>query len=431
MFKYLKSALHRNSTELNVQPTQIAPGNGLECEVPERARELAHQLLRILLDAFDADDHVANIEEMKIASYRILVQMLPLRVYVYTLGSQMADMEFQSMLESQRPSGAVFDAFQITFDNVRCGFYVYSLQPVSDSNFLAGLWRRLRRKIGEPVQTAALPTAHTQHHRNASRPSENDADIVSLNGDPDVVAENLIRPDLPDKFLDDVSLDSDEGIAELLWLLIHRRGHASIEKDELIRFVQRNERPLRAKVLKMLPDMAEAAKNSDKNLGQYFDYFHKNVQLALAGRADEIDMRSDRLFWFIFALTHQLDANLISYTKARDLITRPQIVQRISEHQLIYMFYDFADAIETPQQASMTMMMLLAECAIIAKLPKPLRFAAEFVGKYPVKQHCDALLELLDRAEACLQALGEDAAEVRAAKARLVWRNRLVSDYDF
>jgi hypothetical protein len=340
---------------------------------------------------------------------------------VYTLGSSIGDMEFESMLESQRPTGAVFDAFEITIDGIRCGFYVYSLEPVSDSDFLTNLWQRLRREIGGPVRTVALPTAHTRHHREGTKRSDNDADTVSIEGDPDSVAENLIRSHLPEKFLDEVSLDSDEGIAELLWLLIRRMGHASIEKDELIRFVQRNERPLRAKVLKMLPEMAEAAKASDEKFGEYFDYFHENVQLALAGKTDKMDMRSDRLFWLLFALTQQLDSNLISYAKARDLIARPQTADRISEHQLVYMFYDFADALETPQQASTTLMMLLTECAIIAKLARPLRFAAEFIGKYPVKRPRDALL-LLDRAGACLQSLGEDASEVRAAKARLLER---------
>jgi hypothetical protein len=421
MFRRLKSLFHRKTNESEPQPARRSFQSGAECEVPERARQLAHRLLRTVLNALDAEDKAGQIHETPIAPYRSLVEMLPIRVYVYTLGSFIGDMEFESMLESQRPTGAVFDAFEITIDGIRCGFYVYSLQPVSDSDFLTNLWQRLRREIGGAVRSVALPTAHTRHHREATKRSESDADIVSIEGDPDAVAENLIRPHLPEKFLDDVSLDSDEGIAELLWLLIRRMGHASIEKDELIRFVQRNERPLRAKVLKMLPEMAEAAKASDEKFGEYFDYFHENVQLALAGKTDKINMRSDRLFWLLFALTQQLDSNLITYAKARDLIARPQTTERISEHQLVYMFYDFADALETPQQASTTLMMLLTECAIIAKLARPLRFAAEFVGKYPVKRPRDALL-LLDRAGACLQSLGEDASEVRAAKARLVKR---------
>jgi hypothetical protein len=181
----------------------------------------------------------------------------------------------------------------------------------------------------------------------------------------------------------------------------------------------------------MLPAFAEAAKASDEDFGYYFDYFYNNVQRALAGKPEEMDMRSDRLFWLLFTLTHQLDDNLITYPQARDLIARPQTAQRISEHQLLYMFYDFADAMETPQQASTTVLLLLAECAIIARLPRPLRFAAEFAGKYPVKLHRDALIDLLERAGACLQSLGEDASEVYAAKARLDERNRPVSDDDF
>jgi hypothetical protein len=102
-------------------------------DVPADAIHLARCLLGVCLTNLGAKDRISEISEMSIAPYRHLIERLPLRVYVYSLGSPMAQMDYESILRSNRPVGAVFDAFELPFRDVRCGFYVYSLQPVADA----------------------------------------------------------------------------------------------------------------------------------------------------------------------------------------------------------------------------------------------------------------------------------------------------------
>src|SRR5262245_26309399 len=142
-----------------------------EVEVPTEAIQLAHRLLRACLETLGAADRIPGISEMRIATYRVLVECLPLRVYVYTLGSFMGDMDYESILRSNRPAGAVFDAFELLVGDVRCGFYIYSLQPLSDAAKLKSLWNRLRKEAGESVETADLPEIHIRHHGASSPPS--------------------------------------------------------------------------------------------------------------------------------------------------------------------------------------------------------------------------------------------------------------------
>jgi hypothetical protein len=339
---------------------------------------------------FDLGDRIEDITEMEIAKHRVLIESLPFRVYVYALGSFMGDMDFDAMLRSQRPRGAVFDAFEKEIDGVRCGFYIYSLQPSSDQTLMQRLWLQLRETAGQTVTTAKLPDIHTQHH----------AEMVSLAGHPDEIAANLIASHLPSKFLDDFKLDSESTLAELLAHLMTRMGKASIEKDEIIRFVERNRNGRLSQFVELLQAASQAGKTVDESTGAYFSYVRENIEFAVNGELDRMDMRSDRLFWLVYALAHQLDSSSIAWSQARELLSRPTTAQRISQHQLIYMIHDWAEALDSPQQAPTTLIMLVCECAMISGTVAPLRAAAAIVAKYPVLRHRAATVDLLTRASA-------------------------------
>lgn len=432
MLKRIASWLSREPDRASSSQTGQSLRDALPtCAIPDDVRELGRHLLGYVLETFGGSDRVADIGGTVLAPHRVVFELFPFRLYVWLLGSLRADIEFQAALDRDSPAGGVIDAFHLDLHDRRYGFYVYSLEPGLDQERLSLAWKRIREGIGKPVRTAAIKEQHLAHHQPDAKPDDVQFETVSLHDDPDTVAHNLIRASLPGKFLDELSLDTDEGIAELMWLLLRRVGDASIEKDELIRFVQRNEGPLRARVAEMLPGMADAAKSTDENFGAMFEYFNQNVELALAGRYEEMDMRSDRLFWLIYALASQLDDEFISFGEARSRLARPQTAQRISEHQLLYMVADFGKALGSPHEASWTMIMLVAECAIIAGMPGTLRVTAELLAEDPSATHYSHLLDLLERSALFLESRHEDTSALRAALFRLKQRNTTVSEDDF
>src|SRR5271157_3618474 len=99
-----------------------------------------------------------------------------------------------------------------------------------------------------------------------------DLEYVKLDGDADDVAKQLLEPNLPSQMLDELSVVSKADMAELLVLLTRRMGKASIEKDELIRFAQKNRSALKGGLFKrglmsMFPDFIEAAEATGGSFG--------------------------------------------------------------------------------------------------------------------------------------------------------------------
>ena len=53
-----------------------------------------------------------------------------------------------------------------------------------------------------------------------------------IDGDPEEMAEALIKPSLPRVFFDQIDLSAQIGVAQMLAMFISRPGQASLEKDE-------------------------------------------------------------------------------------------------------------------------------------------------------------------------------------------------------
>lgn len=423
MFAKLKSWLSNSAPPAAAEPQPLTPPRAELTSVPPQARELARRLLKLVLDRFGAGERAADIEEMDIAPHRVLVQLLPLRVYVYALGSMMADFDFESILSSQRPSGAVFDAFEIDIEGVHCGFYVYSLSALSDREMLRELWAQLREEIGRSVTTAKLPLEHTQHHLRAK--------VIMIEGDPDELAHRLIEPNLPSKFLDEVSIDDEKGIADFIAQLFLRSGKASIEKDELIRFVERNRPHIDEKFMQLLALVTEAGTGTDESTGLYFGYVTENIRFAVARDFERMNMRSDRLFWLVYALAQLLQSDKIDITAAQSRLARPDTVQRISQHQLLYMIHDFADALDSPQEPPMTMMLLIGECALLGKNAASLKIACKILSRSAERRHHEETVDLVTRAVEWLRKWGEDTSALCEQLERLKGQTHRIPDEDF
>lgn len=423
MFAKLNLWLGKSAPSTAAEPQASIQPQAEQTSVPAQARDLARRLLKRALDRFGAGERAKDIEEVDITPHRVLVQLLPLRVYVYALGSTVADFDYESILSSQRPSGAVFDAFEIDIEGVHCGFYVYSLSPLSDRKVLYDLWGQLREEIGRSVTTAKLPPEHTHHHLRA--------EVITIEGDPDELAQRLIAPDLPSKFLDEVSIADAKGAADFIMQLIRRVSKASIEKDELIRFVERNRPNLDENFMQYLALATEAATRADKSTGLYFGYVRENIRFALARDFERMDMRSDRLLWLVYALTQLLLANKIDIVAARSCLARPDTVHRISQHQLMYMIEDFVNLIDSPQQPSMLMMVLIGECALLGKNVGPLDIACKIVLQAADPHHREETVDLVTRAVEWLRGRGDDTSALSEQLEHLKSLTRQIPDDDF
>lgn len=258
-----------------------------------------------------------------------------------------------------------------------------------------------------------------------------DDHTVGLKGDPDDIAAQLLKPQLPSKMLDAISIRTDTGIAELLMHLVQRMGRASIEKDEMLRFVERNRSVLDSSKLQILGDFAQAAAATDRKFGEYFKYFDENLKLAVVGRAAQMDMRSDKLFWLIFVLAHQVDSGYIAYDAALRKLSRPDVKARISEHQLVYMVHDYAQGLGTVHEPPREMLLLIGECGLLGQFPRVVQIVAMLLAKHPVERRRTECIGFLTRSTEYLRANGKEADEIRDAVSNMRSQDRVVPDDDF
>src|SRR4051812_38953989 len=107
MFDRLRNLLG-GSRSVSLSVEQRGDAGVSDSLVSAEARDLAHRLLTRVLRAAGADGRLDDIDAMDIADYRILVQLLPFRFYLYALASEVGRFEFEMMLRSQRPAGSVF-----------------------------------------------------------------------------------------------------------------------------------------------------------------------------------------------------------------------------------------------------------------------------------------------------------------------------------
>src|SRR2546428_880157 len=92
-------------------------------------------------------------------------------------------------------------------------------------------------------------------------------EVVSLEGDAEQIAEALISGSLPATFLDEIDMADDRGKARLIACLMLRQQQASLEKDEIVRFVARNRRALNSGELSVLDLLIEGSKQQEGGEG--------------------------------------------------------------------------------------------------------------------------------------------------------------------
>jgi hypothetical protein len=265
-------------------------------------------------------------------------------------------------------------------------------------------------------------------------PDDLKVEIISLDAEPEQIAEDLIRDSLPKTFLDQIDISDEQGISRLMACLLLRQHQASLEKDEIIRFVERNRRALGAGGLDLLRLLIEAGKKVEggEGLAKFFEYFSEQVAAALAGRPQDIDVKSDRLLWLLYALAQRISSGSFQYEAAIKILAKPEHSDRISPLSLKFLLYDYADSVGRSSEVSTEYVMLIDECALMTQNVPAAAAATALLAKLPPPTDVPPFVDLMQRAKAFLTANGRDVEDTDAALARLRSRfEESVADDDF
>ena len=318
-----------------------------------------------------------------------------------------------------------------------------SLKNLDDAAAIPGIPAQLLENIqnsrnGTESRIESLREAEAQQEEQTQKEFDNPKNlrynVIGLEGDPEQVAEDLIRNSLPKTQLDEIDIDSQEGLARLFACLMLRMNQASLEKDEIIRFVDRNRRPLKSGKLELLQKLAEAGSHVEggEKLSRFFEYFSKAVSSALEGRPQDIDLKSDRLLWLLYALGHQLSAGKIDYGRAMAILYKPQHRNRISPLSLWFMLKDFADTIDTASQTPVEYVLLILECAIASHNAPAADATSAVLGRMPAPRDPASFINVMERARELLVAAGRNTTEIDDSLKRYAGRfRREVPDDDF
>jgi hypothetical protein len=190
---------------------------------------------------------------------------------------------------------------------------------------------------------------------------------VPLDGDPEAVADALMEDERPDRLLDEVPLREPPDAPQLLMYLVHRTRYFNIDREEVVRFAERNRTALEGWGLKVLDRAASAVRAEDAPFARELELLAEDVRRALAGRADEIRRASPRVQWLVIALAMQVQGAKLTHSAASDLLRRPPHCARLDRPTLEHMLFDFSDNRDAAFGPKTEYVMLIAEGALEIK----------------------------------------------------------------
>src|SRR5262249_14521492 len=150
--------------------------------------------------------------------------------------------------------------------------------------------------------------------------------------------------DLPEVFLDQLDLTAPDGPEVFLEALVRRRLQASLERSEIIAFVERNRQPLeQSGMLDLVADLASLQAeddDEDKAVWAWFGEAIKQMQLVLDGHPESVDVVSSRLLWLCVALSYHVDSGRLSHSDAVGWLELPHNRERMTRHAVMYLLRD-------------------------------------------------------------------------------------------
>lgn len=258
--------------------------------------------------------------------------------------------------------------------------------------------------------------------------------LIPMSDDPEEMARNMIADSLPKTFLYEIDLSTDEGLSRLIACLLLRRHQASLEKDELIRFVERNRKPLKTRAFHLLTAMESAGAGvaGGEDLADFLHYFNENVSHILDGHPELVNVKSDRLLWLLWSLANCLENSKITYQKALSILAKPEHRERISLLSLLFMYQDYAETIGAENQPSTEYPMLLLECALLSRDTAMAKVGASILARSPAPKDGQAWLDLAQRTYRFLNENGQaDADAVQFLRNAERRGGRRISEDDF
>lgn len=255
-------------------------------------------------------------------------------------------------------------------------------------------------------------------HSNAPVPDDSQMVLVSLDGDPEEVAEAFIRDSLPDVFLSEIDLSTPAGMLQLLTQLPGRYYKAAVEVDELVAFVDRNRAVLGDGTL--LEGIARVAEEqADEELTPWLVGLVEQMRRVLDGRPDDVDVVSSKLLWLCVALDSQLHAGQITFAEAQDVLARPHNARRMSRAAVGYLFRDYVANMDELDSPRTDYVMVITECALMSGLLDWQALGARLLGGLPPPDDATAWIAQRRRLRTSLQRAGrwDDALEESLARA--------------
>jgi hypothetical protein len=263
---------------------------------------------------------------------------------------------------------------------------------------------------------------------------EPEARVIRLDGTPEQTADGLIADDLPEIFLDQLDLTSADGPKVFLDALIRRRFQASLERSEIIAFVERNRQALeRTRFLDFVAELADRqAENDDEGIWAWIGGAIGQLKLVLDGQPERVDVVSSRLLWLCAALSFHVNAGRLSHAEAVGWLELPRNRERMTRQAVMYLLRDYLENIGDLESTRAGYLLLLAECALLSGILDCMGMAAVLLRHVPPGSDPAAWLATWRRLRGRLVAAGTWAAEDEAALDRTAARFDLrVSDDDF
>jgi hypothetical protein len=251
---------------------------------------------------------------------------------------------------------------------------------------------------------------------------------VELSGEAEDVADALIADSLPPVFLDQVDLSENEGMALFLALLVTRRQQASIERDELVAFVERNRAYLTTtNVLEMLPTWLRQATDDD-DVHEYIRNVMVQIRYVLDGHPERVDLVSSRLLWLCYALSLKVAAGHYTYPEAQAILAKPAHRSRVTPRAVLYLLRDCIDSLDSAQSSLSEYVTLLAECALTTGDDTCLVVALVLLSAAPPMTDEQSWLDVVERTAEELRRRSRLNAEGQEFLNRARSRYRMLGD---
>jgi len=254
---------------------------------------------------------------------------------------------------------------------------------------------------------------------------------VELDKSPDEIANALFNGMLTDDPLVSVDLRSatgEEGLALFMAILVRRLAQRSLERDEVVAFVEENRAILEREgwirfLLDKLPEVDADDEADGAAMMRTMRDAATQMQLALDHRPDDIQVISNRLLYLCIALAMKLGRGDLTHEAAvSGYLARPTTRALMSKKAVLFMLSDYLRNMDDIDEPDSSYVMLVAECALFTDDVSSIAVAATLLRDLPPPVGAAPWLDLRQRLAARLRSCGLWNADHEASLAKAINR---------